>query len=280
MHNTTYQTTPNRFVTARGARYAYRTLGDKNQPTLLLLTHLAATMDNWDPLVLNTLSQNYHVIVFDNKGVGLTGGTVQSSMEGMAQGVLAFMDAMRLNRVHLLGLSMGGMIAQELVKLAPERVEKLILAGTGPKGGVGIENIRPTTHFLTFKALRHAKDPKFYLFFNQDKTGRTKATQFLNRLKERTATKDKNITLYAYHRQLNVIKQWGQANENLMEHIQVPTLIVNGDNDKMVPTENTYVLAQHINNAKLIVYPNAGHGSLFQEPEQFCKDVVRFLETK
>ncbi|SUM56397.1 alpha/beta hydrolase [Staphylococcus microti] len=166
MDNTTYQTTPNRFITARGARFAYRVIGDASKPPLLLLTHLAATMDDWDPAVLNQLREHYQVIVFDNKGVGLTTGTVQSTIEGMAQGVLTFMDAMRLTRVHLLGLSMGGMIAQELVKIAPERVEKLILVGTGPKGGTGIAHIRPTTHLFTMKALIHGKNPKFYLFFN------------------------------------------------------------------------------------------------------------------
>lgn len=274
----TYQNVPNEFVTSKkNTQFAYRILGQDNNKTLLLLTHLAATMDNWDPKLINTLSEKYRVIVFDNKGVGLSKGKVPNTIEEMAEGVLEFIDAMQLNAINVLGLSMGGMVAQELVKIASEKIDKLILVGTGPRGGEGIEKIIPISNKLTFKSILHAKDPKYYLFFNQDDIGKTKATEYLKRLKERKINRDKKITLPAYIKQLKAIKKWGNANREALTYIDMPTLIVNGDNDKMVPTQNSFVLADDISYSEIKIYQNAGHCSLFQEPIDFCESVNEFI---
>ncbi|WP_220453523.1 alpha/beta fold hydrolase [Staphylococcus succinus] len=274
----TYQNVPNEFVTSKkNTQFAYRILGQDNNKILLLLTHLAATMDNWDPKLINTLSEKYRVIVFDNKGVGLSKGKVPNTIEEMAEGVLEFIDAMQLNAINVLGLSMGGMVAQELVKIAFEKIDKLILVGTGPRGGEGIEKIIPIANKLTFKAILNAKDPKYYLFFNQDDIGKTKATEYLKRLKERKINRDKKITLPSYIKQLKAIKKWGKANREALNYIDMPTLIVNGDNDKMVPTQNSFVLADEISYSELKIYQNAGHGSLFQEPIDFCESVNEFI---
>lgn len=184
---------------------------------------------------------------------------------------------MQFSAINVLGLSMGGMVAQELVKIASEKIDKLILVGTGPRGGEGIEKIIPIANKLTFKAILHAKDPKYYLFFNQDDIGRTKATEYLKRLKERKINRDKKITLPAYIKQLKAIKKWGNANRESLNYIDMPTLIVNGDNDKMVPTQNSFVLADDISYSEIKIYQNAGHGALFQEPIDFCESVNEFI---
>lgn len=273
-----YLTLPNLYTQGKSYRFVYREFGNKNGVPLVLLPHLSATLDNWDPLLMDYLAAKHWVIVFDNVGVGLSDGTVPKTIAAMAEGVLEFLDSLDLDQVDLLGLSMGGMVAQELVTKAPERVRKLILVGTGPRGGTGIRNVTKISNIELVRSLFTFKDVKTYLFFTATKNGRVKAAEFLDRLKARKVVKDKGIRLMSYRNQLTAINRWGKNTPADLSGIQQETLIVNGDHDRMVPTENSYDLAERIPNTKLKIYYDAGHGSLFQFPVEFSELVSAFLD--
>lgn len=273
-----YLTLPNLYTQGKTYRFVYREFGNKNGVPLVLLPHLSATLDNWDPLLMNHLAARHWVIVFDNVGVGLSDGTVPKTIAAMAEGVLEFLDSLELDQVDLLGLSMGGMVAQELVTKAPDRVRKLILVGTGPRGGTGIRNVTKISNIELVRSLFTFKDVKTYLFFTATKNGRVKAAEFLDRLKARKVVKDKGIRLMSYLNQLTAINRWGKNTPADLSGIQQETLIVNGDHDRMVPTENSYDLAERIPNTKLKIYYDAGHGSLFQFPVEFSELVSAFLD--
>lgn len=258
-------------------KFAYRQLGVENKGIpLVLLPHLAATMDNWQPTLMDELAKEYHVIVFDNLGVGGTDGKVQDTIRGMAEGVVEFLQLLNIEKINLLGMSMGGFVAQELLMLRPNIVDKLILAGTGPRGGVGISKVGFITYVDIFRGKLHSIDPKRYLFFENTEVGKEAAIKFLDSLK-RDSNKDKDITADAFAKQLKAIKKWGKELPADLSKVEQPTLVINGDNDRMVPTENTYDLAKRIPNSKLIIYKKSGHGAIFEYPSETAKAVIDFI---
>ncbi|KAF1299425.1 alpha/beta hydrolase [Enterococcus sp. JM4C] len=276
-----YVEAPNLFVKDQAGRsFVYRELGQTTGIPLVLFTHLSATLDNWDPTVIDGLARNFHVIAFDGQGVGLSGGKTPKTIKEMALDGLAFIDALNLEYVSLLGLSMGGMVVQEMILERPALVDRLILVGTGPKGGIGITEVGKITNRALAKSLVTFKDLKHYLFFSPSKNSQQKASQYLARLATRKRNKDKSIGLGSYRNQLKAIHQWGKDPKDPLEQISQPTLIVNGDEDKMVPTENSYDLAQRIPHSKLVIYEDAGHGSLFQYSDEFVAEVTEFLNRK
>lgn len=277
---TDYLTVPNLFLKGKKNQFAYREMGKKEGIPLVLLTHLSATLDNWDPLLINTLAENHWVIVFDNVGVGLSDGKVPKTIEEMADGALEFIHGLNVEQVDLLGLSMGGMIAQELVAKEPLLVRKLILVGTGPRGGEGISEVTKVTNKDFLRSILTRKDIKTYLFFTETENGRIKAAEFLERINTRSQVKDKNIRFSSYQNQLTAINRWGKENSADLSTINQQTLIVNGDHDRMVPTVNSYDLAKRIPKSTLKIYPDAGHGSLFQFPIDFSQIVSEFIYAK
>ncbi|MCV3741346.1 alpha/beta hydrolase [Lentilactobacillus hilgardii] len=279
MTNYQYTKAPNQTIQAsNGETFAYRELGEKKGVPVVFFVHLAGTLDNWDPRVVDGVAQNHWVIAFDNQGVGLSGGQVPNSIEQMARDSLTFIHALGLKEIDVLSFSMGGMIAQELVAIEPSLVRKLILAGTGPRGGEGIENVTKLSDLDSIRALLTLKDVKTYLFFTRTDNGKEKAKAFLLRLKERQENRDKGISLKAYRTQLKAITAWGLAFPADLSQIKQPTLVVNGDEDRMVPTVNSYDLNSRIPNSQLIVYPDAGHGGIFQNHDAFVKSAVAFLD--
>ncbi|MGM0104008.1 hypothetical protein IGI89_003265 [Enterococcus sp. AZ141] len=277
---TDYLTAPNLFLKGKKNKFAYREMGEKEGIPLVLLTHLSATLDNWDPLVINTLAENHWVIVFDNIGVGLSDGKVPKTIKEMADGALEFIHGLNIEQVDLLGLSMGGMIAQELVAKEPLLVRKLILVGTGPRGGEGISEVTKVTNKEFLRSILTRKDIKTYLFFTETENGRIKAAEFLERINTRSQAKDKNIRFSSYQNQLTAINRWGKEKSADLSTISQQTLIVNGDHDRMVPTVNSYDLAKRIPKSTLKIYPDAGHGSLFQFPIDFSQIVSEFIYAK
>ena len=274
-----YIHTPNLFVTtADGVRVAYRDYGKKEGMPIVMFVHLAANLDNWRPELLDLLAQEFRVIVFDYRGVGLSEGKQPLSIAQMAKDSLQFIDALHLDKAHLLGFSMGGFVVQELIPLAPERFEKIVLSGTGLRGGKDINKITPIVDKHTLKAIFTFKDPKFYMFFNQNENGKQKAKEFLLSLKQRKEQRDKSISWKGYRRQLKAITLWGNEPQADLSIISQPTLVVNGDNDTIVRTEHSYTLAKNIPNSKLIIYPDAGHGAAFQEYKSFANEVINFLK--
>ena len=274
---TSYQDAPTRTIAAGGVTFANRELGPATGVPVIFLTHLAAVLDNWDPRVVDGIAAKHRVITFDNRGVGASTGTTPDTIQAMAADAVTFIRALGLNRVDLLGFSMGGMIAQVIAQDEPQLVRKLILAGTGPAGGEGIKNVTRISNLDTIRALLTFTDPKQFLFFTRTPTGRRAGKEFLARLKERSQDRDKKISLRSYAAQLKAIHRWGLQQPSDLSVIHQPVLVANGDSDKMVPTKNSADLARRLPGSELVIYPDAGHGGIFQYHAQFVQQALEFL---
>nr|WP_229507107.1 alpha/beta hydrolase [Pseudoduganella rivuli] len=269
---------PTRFVAAGGVNFAYRELGQQNGGTpVIFLNHLAAVLDNWDPRVVDGIAAKHHVIVFDNRGVGASGGASPDSIEQMADDAISLIKALGYQRVDLFGFSMGGMISQEIVLKEPQLVRKMILAGTGPAGGEGISDVAGVANVDLIKGLFTGQDPKQFLFFTRTPGGIEAGKAFLARLKERTENRDKEITIAAYMAQLRALQAWGKKQPADLSVVTQPVLIVNGDADRMIPTVNSRDLARRLPNSTLTIYPDAGHGGVFQFHAKFVSEALDFL---
>jgi pimeloyl-ACP methyl ester carboxylesterase len=275
---TAYTDAPTRTVSAGGVSYAYRELGSRTGVPVVLLTHLAAVLDNWDPRVVDGIAAQHRVIAFDNRGVGASTGKTPDTIEAMAADAVTFIRALGLEKVDLLGFSMGGMIAQVIAREQPQLVRKMILAGTGPAGGEGIKNVTKISHLDTVRALVTLQDPKQFLFFTRTANGRRAGKEFLARLKERTGNRDKAISIRSYLTQLKAIHRWGLETPADLSAIGQPVLVVNGESDRMVPAKNSSDLARRLPDSDLVIYPDAGHGGIFQFHEQFAGKALEFLE--
>jgi pimeloyl-ACP methyl ester carboxylesterase len=276
----TYEHAPTETVAVGGTKFAYRQLGPEMRVPVIALNHLGAVLDNWDPRVIDGIAAKRRVIAFDNRGIGVSGGSTPTSVEAMARDAVAFIRALGLEQVDLFGFSLGGMVSQVIAQEEPQLVRKMVLAGTGPAGGEGIDKVTRITirdivrGFLTFK------DPKYYLFFTQTPNGRTAAREFLGRLKERKEDRDKRISPIAFRAQLKAIHAWGTQQPQDLSNVRQPALVANGDQDRMVPSSNTIDLARRLPNGRLVeLYPDAGHGGVFQYHREFVPAVLEFLES-
>jgi pimeloyl-ACP methyl ester carboxylesterase len=274
---TSYARAPARSITAGGVTYAYRELGSKDGIPVIFFVHLAATLDNWDPRIIDPIATEHHVIAFDNRGVGASTGQVPDSIEAMAEDAYRFIRALGFEKVDVFSFSLGGMVAQALVVEHPDLVRKLILTGTGPAGGKDIDKVAGTTYLDMLRAALTRSDPKEFLFFNRNATGKPAARAFVRRLEERTADRDAKITVKAFRAQLKAIKKWGRSAPADLSVVTQPTLIANGDNDRMVPSVLSEDLHRRIPGSELIVYPDSGHGGIFQYHDQFAPVAVEFL---
>ena len=274
----TWKTVPTQVLSAGGVDFAYRELGQQNGGTpVVFLVHLAAVLDNWDPRVVDGIAAKRHVIAFDNRGVGASTGSPSNTIEQMADDAIAFIKAKGLKQVDLFGFSMGGMVAQEIVLKDPQLVHKMILAGTGPAGGEGISTVAGVANYDLIRATLTGQDPKQYLFFTRTPNGIEAGQAFLKRLQERTENRDKDITTWAYVSQLQALTAWGQKKPADLSAVKQPVLVANGDDDRMVPTKNSYDLAQRLPHSQLVIYPDAGHGGVFQFHEDFVSKALVFL---
>jgi pimeloyl-ACP methyl ester carboxylesterase len=275
--NATWSNAPTRTVEAGGVTFAYRQLGPSTGVPVVFLTHLAAVLDNWDPRVVDGIAAERPVITFDTRGVGASSGKTATTIEEMAQDAVTFIRALGLEQVDLFGFSMGGMIAQVIAQQQPRLVRRLILAGTGPAGGEGIDKVTRISYLDTVRGLLIRQDPKQFLFFTRTPNGREAGKEFLARLEERTVDRDRTITISAFRAQLKAIHRWGTQAPADLSSIRQPVLVANGDADKMVPTSNTIDLDRRLPNSQLVIYPDAGHGGVFQFHEDFVKRVLEFL---
>jgi pimeloyl-ACP methyl ester carboxylesterase len=243
----------------------------------VLLHHLTAVLDDWDPRVVDGLAAKHHLIAFDNRGVGRSEGATPKTVEEMARDATAFIGALGFSKVDLLGFSLGGFIAQVVAQQHPGLVRKIILAGTGPAGGEGIANVGAVLQDAVAKA-GATKHPKQLLFFTQTSNGQATAGDFLQRLKERTEDIDPPVSNETVQAQLAAIHAWGKGNATPLETVQHPVLVVNGDDDVMVPTVNSFELARRLPNAQLSIFPDAGHGGIFQYHDAFVEQALTFLQ--
>ena len=273
-----YAEAPARTITAGGATYAYRELGPKGGIPVIFFVHLAATLDNWDPRIIDPIAKEHHVIAFDNRGVGASTGQVPDSVEAMADDAYTFIRALGFDKVDIFSFSLGGMVAQALVIKHPDLVRKLILTGTGPAGGKDIDKVAGTTYWDMLRAALTRSDPKEFLFFNRNATGKPAARAFVNRLKERIVDRDAPISVKAFQTQLKAIKKWGRAAPADLSKLSQPTLIANGDHDRMVPSVLSEDLQRRIPGSELVIYPDSGHGGIFQFHDKFAPVAIEFLD--
>ena len=274
---TSYAKAPARTVSAGGVSYAYRELGPKGGIPVIFFVHLAATLDNWDPRIIDPIAKSHHVITFDNQGVGASTGQVPDSIEAMADDAYTFIKALGHEKIDIFSFSLGGMVAQALVLKHPDVVRKLVLTGTGPAGGKDMDKIAGTTYYDILRAAVTRSDAKEFLFFNSNATGKAAAKAFIMRLQERTADRDAPMALKGFQTQLKAIKKWGRGSPDDLSTITQPTLIANGDNDRMVPTPLSNDLHRRIKGSELIIYSDSGHGGIFQFHHKFAPVAAEFL---
>ncbi|WP_051129799.1 alpha/beta fold hydrolase [Gordonia terrae] len=272
-----WSTVPTRTISVGGTDFAHRAYGPTGGVPVVFLHHLAANLDNWDPRLTDGIANRHRVIAFDNRGVGASGGTTPDSVEAMAADAVAFIDAMGLAKVDLLGFSLGGFLAQVIAAQRPELVRKIILAGTGPAGGAGIDKVTRVTYTDTITALLTRKDPKQNLFFTRTQNGKARSREFIARLNERTDNRDDPVSLTTFRTQLRAIHAWATRAPADLSTITHPVLVANGDDDRMVPTSNSHDLARRLPDASLQIYPDAGHGGIFQEHRHFVATAQEFL---
>ncbi len=278
--NLQWKDAPTKAVDVGGTRFVYRQLGTAAGVPVLLLNHWGAVLDNFDPRIVDGIAAVRPVIAINYRGVGASGGKAPLTVAEMADDVIAFVRALGLEQVDVIGFSLGGFVAQDIVLNAPSLVRKIILAGTGPAGGEGIEKVGLVSWPLIIKGMLTFRDPKFYLFFTSTRNGRSAAKDFLKRLQERKTDRDKPIAIGAFLRQLKAIKAWGLQPRQDLGAVRHPVLVANGDHDIMVPSSNSVDMANRLPNAELVLYEDAGHGGIFQYHEAFVKKARDFLEAK
>jgi pimeloyl-ACP methyl ester carboxylesterase len=274
-------TAPTRFLETNGQRYAYRRFGKRSARPLLCLQHFTGTLDNWDPAVTDSLAVEREVILFDNAGIGGSSGDVPQTMAGMTKHVLAFLDGLRLTTCDVLGFSLGGVLAQQMAQDRPSIVRRMILVGTAPRGGEDI------MHLDKPSLAKHLQDPsnRGYgvlqkIFFAPTTTSQAAGEAFIGRLMQRKEDRDPASGPNVASAQMAAFREWerftGERFADL-KSIRHPTFVVQGVHDEMIPVRNSYWLAENLPNAVLLVYPDAGHGSLFQYHDSFTRHAAAFL---
>lgn len=277
MSTVTWKDVPTRRIDVGGVPFAYRELGPAAGVPLIFLHHLMAVLDDWDPRLIDGIAAQRRVIAFDNRGVGASGGSVPDTIEAMGRDAIAFIRALRLKKVDLLGFSLGGGVAQMVALQAPDLVRRMILAGTGPRGGGGIEEINRIAVIAYLKAALTLSDPRNFLFFPRTPEGKRAAKDYFARLKERTEDRDQPISLQARRAQLKAIRTAGLSAPDDLALITQPVFVANGDHDLMVASSLSADLARRLPNARLTIYPDSGHGGVFQHYRAFVPAVLDFL---
>ena len=278
MTNPTHEAAPTEFVSTDDARFAYRRLGRLGHRPLLLCNYFAANMDAWDPKVTNGLAADREVILFDYAGIGGSTGVSPRTVPAMTGDCVGFCRALGLSGVDIVGFSLGGMIAQQLAHDHPALVRRMILLGTGPRGGEGMT--------FTELSIGELDDPVALLtkaFFTPSEASQAAGRAYLGRLATRTRDRVGAVSLDAAGAQLDAIREWGAVpvagRFEMLAAIRHPTLVVCGNKDVVVQPINSFLLAQHMPDAQLVMYPDASHGAQSQHAEAFLEHARRFLES-
>lgn len=275
--NVAWKDVPTLTIDVGGTPFAYRELGPDSGVPVIFLHHLMAVLDDWDPRIIDGIAAHRKVIAFDNRGIGASGGSVPDNIEAMGRDAIAFIRAMGFSKVDLLGFSLGGGVAQMVALQAPELVRRIVLAGTGPRGGGGIDEINRVAAIAYLKAALTLSDPRNFLFFPRTPDGKRAAKDYFSRLKERTQNRDKPISLQARVAQLKAIQTAGLSAPDDLSVITQPVFVANGDHDLMVASSLSADMARRLPNARLTIYPDSGHGGVFQHYRAFVPAVLDFL---
>ena len=279
MEHYSYDEIPTRTIEADGVRFAYRRFGVERGVPLVLFQRFRGTMDHWDPALLEVIAGERTVIVFDSAGVGASSGEVAPDIAGAAQFAARFVDALGLKQIDALGWSMGGTVVQQLALDRPGLIRRLVLAGTGP-GGVAEAPRAPDKVWQVAAKPVNDDEDFLYLFFTDSAASRDAGLASLRRLDRRLAASQAAVKPASWQRQAGAIAAWGMGQNSAyprLAEITAPVLVANGMHDVMVHAYNSYAMAQRLPNARLVLYPDAGHGFLFQYAEDFGAEVNRFL---
>jgi pimeloyl-ACP methyl ester carboxylesterase len=276
----THQTAPTQMVEAAGIRFAYRRFGKAGGVPLVFNQHFTGTMDHWDPLVTDGLAATREVVLFNNAGISNSSGEVPTTIEEMGANAIAFIKALGLKQVDVLGFSIGGFVAQEIALQSPELVRRLVLVGTGPRGGEGMATLTPEAQQIFGATYKMPEEIWLKVHFTDSKASQVAGREFLKRFLRRSENRDPDVNEKVAPAQIEAIGKWGMQREGSYEYLKSilrPTLVINGDNDVIIYSINSWILQQNIPNAQLIIYPDANHGSQYQYPERFVRHVSMFL---
>jgi pimeloyl-ACP methyl ester carboxylesterase len=278
-----HQTAPTQFVEANGIRFAYRRFGKSGGVPLVFNQHFTGTIDHWDPAVTDGLAATREVILFNNAGISSTSGEVPASVEEMAANAAAFIQALGLAKVDVLGFSLGGLVAQEITLQAPDLVRRLVLVGTGPRSGEGMATLTPEAQEI-FGATYDEPDHLWLrVHFTRSEKSQAAGREFLKRFRLRAENRDPEVNEKVAPAQIEAISKWGAPRAGAFDYLREithPTLVINGSNDVIIYTVNSFILQQNLPNAQLILYPDSNHGSQYQYPTLFVADVARFLDAE
>ena len=275
----THQTAPTQFVEANGIRFAYRRFGKADGVPLVFNMHFNGSMDNWDPAITDGFAKDREVILFNNAGVASSSGEVPTNCQDMGSNAIAFIKALGLAQVDVLGFSIGGFIAQEIALQAPDLVRRLILLSTGPRGGDSMANITSEMQEIYSATYENPDHIWLHGFFTSSVASQAVGREFLRRFRLRSKDRDLDMNETVIPAQLEAIGKWGapQKSFDYLKAIKQPTLVVNGGKDVIIYPINSFILQQNLPNAQLILYPDAGHGSHYQYPELFVRHASLFL---
>src|SRR5579875_2204118 len=273
----THDTVPTQFVEANGIRFAYRRFGKTGGVPIVLFIHFRGTMDHWDPAVTDGLAKDREVILFDNAGIGASSGTTPNTIPAMATDAIAFIKALGIGKADILGYSIGGKVAQEIVVQAPDLVRKLILIGTGPRGA-------DTAASKSGEIFAATYDPPEHLWiaahFLPNAAGRAAGLKYLER-KFRRQDRVPEVSDASAAAQYSAIVSSNEKTNGVWDYLSAishPVLVIDGSNDLIIPTINGFTLQQHLPNAQLIIYPDSSHAPFYQYPELFLEHARLFLD--
>jgi pimeloyl-ACP methyl ester carboxylesterase len=274
----THNAAETRFVEAAGIAFAYRRFGRPAGLPLVLLQRFRGNLDNWDPALTDALAAEREVILVDYPGVGSSTGKPSGTIAEMSRQMIAFVGALGLDRIDLLGFSIGGFVAQEIALVRPALLRRLVLAATGPKGAPGMHGWRDDIA----AAARGESKPEnlLYIMFAHTEASQGKGMEFLGRFMERQEGRDAPTSDAARDAQYDAIVEWGIPDHAALQRltgIKSPTLVIQGDTDLMIPTKLSHLMAGLIPDAHIRIYPDAAHGFLFQYPVEVAADVNAFL---
>jgi pimeloyl-ACP methyl ester carboxylesterase len=275
-----HDTAPTQFVETGGTRYAYRRFGGGVRTPAVFVQHFRGNMDNFDPAITDALAIDREVILFDNAGVGASGGVGKETVDAMAEDATAFLDTLGVPEIDLLGHSMGGEVAQLIGLHRPDLVRRLVLVGTGPRGGAGMNQSRPGTAELFAKVYERQDEMWLPIMFSSSGPSQAAGRAWLDRVRRRP-DRDLPVSAETARAHWLAASAWGQPTRDdfaYLRGITQPTLVVNGNDDIVIATVNSYMLQQHIPNAYLALYPDANHGAHFQYTALFNQQVRTFLD--
>ncbi len=279
MHNTA----PTLFVEVDATRFAYRRFGNPVGTPIVLLQHFMGNLDNYDPAITDVLAMGREVILTDNAGVGLSTGTAPDTVAWMARDAASLIDALGLDHVDLFGFSMGGYVAQQITVDRPELVRRLILVGTGPRGGDDMDRLAAGVEPL-FETVYDPQDLMWLpIFFSASQASQAAGRRFLDRIRARTQDRDAPVSEATVAAHSAAAREWGAGapgSFDYLKDISHPALVVNGSHDIVVPTVNSYILQQNLPNAELILFPDSNHGSQFQFTELFNRYLADFVDLR